>query len=54
MKRGEGTFFEIVGCYKRYQCPLSRTVFLEILTARHFPGLVKSGDCLAVIGTLKG
>jgi len=28
MQRGEGTFFEIAGCYKRYHCPLSRTVFL--------------------------
>lgn len=28
MRRGEGTFFEIAGCYKRYHCPLSRTVFL--------------------------
>ena len=28
MKSGEGTFFEIAGCYKRYHCPLSRTVFL--------------------------
>ncbi|AZV37549.1 MULTISPECIES: ectoine hydrolase DoeA [Komagataeibacter] len=28
MKDGEGTFFEIAGCYKRYHCPLSRTVFL--------------------------
>ena len=28
MKRGEGTFFEIAGCYKRYHCPLSRTIFL--------------------------
>ena len=28
MKLGEGTFFEIAGCYKRYHCPLSRTVFL--------------------------
>ena len=25
---GEGTFFEIAGCYRRYHCPLSRTVFL--------------------------
>ena len=25
---GEGTFFEIAGCYHRYHCPLSRTVFL--------------------------
>lgn len=28
MNDGEGTFFEIAGCYKRYHCPLSRTVFL--------------------------
>ena len=28
MKSGEGTFFEIAGCYKRYHCPLSRTEFL--------------------------
>ena len=28
MKAGEGTFFEIAGCYNRYHCPLSRTVFL--------------------------
>ncbi|MCM5705384.1 ectoine hydrolase DoeA [Larsenimonas salina] len=27
-KRGEGTFFEIAGVYKRYHAPLSRTVFL--------------------------
>jgi len=27
-KAGEGTFFEIGGCYRRYHCPLSRTVFL--------------------------
>ncbi|MEA2782570.1 MAG: ectoine hydrolase [Rhodospirillaceae bacterium] len=27
-KQGEGTFIEIAGCYKRYHCPLSRTVFL--------------------------
>jgi N-alpha-acetyl-L-2,4-diaminobutyrate deacetylase len=25
-----------------------------ILAARHFPGLVKTGDCLAVIATLTG
>jgi ectoine hydrolase len=25
---GFGTFFEVAGCYKRYHCPLSRTVFL--------------------------
>lgn len=28
MQKGEGTFFEIAGCYRRYHCPLSRTVFL--------------------------
>ncbi|MEM7465050.1 MAG: ectoine hydrolase DoeA [Pseudomonadota bacterium] len=28
MKTGEGTFFEIAGVYKRYHCPLSRTLFL--------------------------
>ncbi|MEK1886368.1 MAG: ectoine hydrolase DoeA [Phyllobacterium sp.] len=28
MQRGEGTFFEIAGCYNRYHVPLSRTVFL--------------------------
>lgn len=28
MQSGEGTFFEIAGCYNRYHVPLSRTVFL--------------------------
>jgi ectoine hydrolase len=28
MRAGEGTCFEIAGCYRRYHCPLSRTVFL--------------------------
>jgi ectoine hydrolase len=28
MKAGEATFFEIAGAYRRYHCPLSRTVFL--------------------------
>ena len=28
MKAGEGTFFEISGTYRRYHCPLSRTIFL--------------------------
>ncbi|QJQ95806.1 MULTISPECIES: ectoine hydrolase DoeA [Halomonadaceae] len=27
-RKGEGTFFEIAGCFKRYHAPLSRTVFL--------------------------
>lgn len=28
MKSGEGTFFEIAGVFRRYHCPLSRSVFL--------------------------
>jgi ectoine hydrolase len=28
MKTGEATFFEIAGVYRRYHCPLSRTIFL--------------------------
>ena len=28
LKSGEGTFFELSGCHKRYHCPLSRTVYL--------------------------
>lgn len=28
MRADQGTFFEIAGCYNRYHCPLSRTVFL--------------------------
>ncbi len=28
MERGEGTFFEIAGCHKRYHCPLSRTIHI--------------------------
>jgi len=27
-KSGESTFFEIAGCYRRYNCPQSRTLFL--------------------------
>ena len=34
MRAGEGTFFEIAGCHKRYHCPLSRTVFLGKPTQR--------------------
>ena len=26
--KGEGTFFELGGCYRRYHCPLSRTIYL--------------------------
>ena len=28
MEQGEGTFFEIAGCHRRYHCPLSRTVHI--------------------------
>lgn len=28
MRRGEATFFELSGCYRRYHAPLCRTVFL--------------------------
>ena len=28
MQRGEATFFELAGCYRRYHTPLCRTVFL--------------------------
>jgi len=28
IQKGEGTFFEIAGCHRRYHAPLSRTVFL--------------------------
>ena len=28
MKSGEGTYFEIGGCYKRYHCPQCRTIYL--------------------------
>lgn len=27
-RSGEGTFFEIAGCHRRYHCPLCRTVYL--------------------------
>ncbi len=27
-RKDEGTFFELAGCYRRYHCPLSRTVYL--------------------------
>jgi len=34
LRPNEGTFFEIAGCYKRYHCPLSRTIFLGKPTDR--------------------
>jgi len=38
IKNGQGTFFEIAGCYKRYHCPISRSLYfgtppMEILEA---------------------
>ena len=27
-RKGEGTFFELAGCHKRYHCPQSRTIYL--------------------------
>ena len=27
-QKDQGTFFELAGCYRRYHCPLSRTVYL--------------------------
>ncbi|MFC0401500.1 ectoine hydrolase DoeA [Paraburkholderia rhizosphaerae] len=35
LRNGAGTFFEIAGCFKRYHCPQSRTVFLG-KPPRHF------------------
>ena len=35
LKRDEGTFFEIAGVYRRYHCPLSRTMYLG-KPPRHF------------------
>ena len=34
MRAGEATFFEIAGVYRRYHCPLCRTVFLGQPSAR--------------------
>ena len=35
MAQGEATFFEIAGCYRRYHCPQSRTLFLGEPPARY-------------------
>ena len=40
LRAGEGTFFEIAGCYRRYHCPLCRTVFLG-----NPPGRVRRAEC---------
>ncbi len=34
LRRGEGAFFEIAGCHRRYHCPLCRTIFLGRPPAR--------------------
>ena len=34
IRANEGTFFELAGVYKRYHCPLSRTIFLGTPPAR--------------------
>ncbi|RKU00028.1 ectoine hydrolase DoeA [Burkholderia sp. Nafp2/4-1b] len=47
--RGAGTFFEIAGCYRRYHCPLSRTVYLGKPPA-HFI----EGECAVVEGIEAG
>ena len=46
LRAGEGTFFELAGCYRRYHAPLCRTVFLgqpprkmRDAAARWSPGL---------------
>ena len=41
LKAGEGTFFEIAGVYRRYHCPLSRTLFLGT-PPRHFLDVEKA------------
>ncbi|TCS60546.1 ectoine hydrolase DoeA [Varunaivibrio sulfuroxidans] len=28
IKKGDVTFFEVAGCYKRYHCPMARSIFL--------------------------
>jgi N2-acetyl-L-2,4-diaminobutanoate deacetylase len=36
------------------QTPIEHYAALDgLLTARHFPGLVKAGDCLAIIATVE-
>ncbi len=34
-RENEGTFFELAGCYRRYHCPLSRTVFLGTMPDKY-------------------
>jgi len=35
LKSGEGTFFEVAGCHRRYHCPLSRTVYLGTVPQKY-------------------
>ncbi|GGA61475.1 M24 family metallopeptidase [Pelagibacterium lentulum] len=58
--KGEGTFFEIAGCYRRYHCPISRTIYLgeppkEMLKAQEavLEGL-EAGMAVAVPGNTCG
>jgi ectoine hydrolase len=57
-KTGEATFFEIGGCYKRYHCPTSRTIFLgnpdqkflDVEKLEKRTGIVKESRCGYSIG----
>ncbi len=49
MKRGEVTFFELAGCYRRYHAPLSRSVFLGTP-----PDHIKRGEAALIEGLEAG
>ena len=49
MKRGEVTFFELAGCYRRYHVPLSRSVFLGTP-----PDHIKRGEAALIEGLEAG
>ncbi len=49
MQRGEATFFELAGCYRRYHVPLSRSVFLGTP-----PDHIKRGEAALVEGLEAG
>jgi len=46
MREGESTFFEIAGCYRRYHCPQSRTLFLG-----HIPDKFREAEKAVVEAT---
>ncbi|AHM02872.1 peptidase M24 [Roseibacterium elongatum DSM 19469] len=46
MREGEATFFEIAGCYRRYHCPQSRTLFLG-----HIPDKFREAEKAVVEAT---